>query len=433
MLTLSVWHTMTFYSHIPVMLVSSVFLLASVNAAVLPRLGDPIQTNSPLIIIPGDAGSQVYTREKDKPEGEPSLIWFKLLNIFRMSMVTERLSLHYDPKTRKTYDNENYDVMFPGWGDTNTIEYLDVTQHKFGDYLHGLVTELKKDPYYVSNRTIRGTPYDFRRSPNENQVYFSQLTELIEETYEINDNRPVVLLGHSLGALYGLYFLQQKTDEWKRTYIKAYMTVGGPFGGSVKALLAVTSGDNFGIFLRDPLVFRDLERSMPSIGLLLPSPRLWSSNEPLIFTPETNYSAHQYDRLFRDITYPEGYEMYLDSTREFDTLLSPTGVQVICVHGSEVSTPVSLTYPQKGWFHKGFPDEAPTITEGEGDGTVPIRSLEICRHWTNTEYVTLPGASHIPITTDPRFLTILRRVLGSHISLAEQEGQRQIEENFQTV
>ncbi|KAF7262615.1 hypothetical protein EG68_00092 [Paragonimus skrjabini miyazakii] len=424
---------MTLYSHILVMLVSSVFSLASVNAAVMPRPSDPIQTNSPLIIIPGDAGSQVYTREKNKPGEEPSLLWLKIFNIFRMSMVTEQLSLHYDPKTHTTHDNENYDVIFPGWGDTSTIEYLDVIQHKFGDYLHGLVTELKKDPYYVSNRTIRGTPYDFRKAPNENHVFFSKLTKMIEETYVMNDNRPVVLLGHSLGALYALYFLQQKTDEWKRTYIKAYVPLGGPFGGSVRALLAVTSGDNFGVFLRDPLVFRDLERSMPSLGLLLPSPRLWPSNEPLIFTPETNYSAHQYDKLFHDITYPEGYQMYLDSTREFDTFLNPTGVQIICVHGSEVSTPVSLTYPQKGWFHKGFPDESPKITEGEGDGTVPIRSLEICRHWTNTEYVTLPGASHIDITTDPRFLTLLRRVLGSHISFVEQEEQRKPVNNFRTV
>ncbi|KAA3669999.1 lysophospholipase III, partial [Paragonimus westermani] len=214
--------------------------------------------------------------------------------------------LRYDPKTHTTHDNEKYEVIFPGWGDTSTIEYLDLEKHKFMEYLHGLVTELRKDPYYVSNRTVRGAPYDFRRAPNENHVFVSRLTKLVEETYEVNDNRAVVLLGHSLGALYTLYFLQQKTDAWKRTYVKAYVPLGGPFGGSVRALLAATSGDNFGVFLRDPLVFRDLERSMPSIGLLLPNPRLWSSNEPLIFTPETNYSAHQYDKLFHDIAYSEG-------------------------------------------------------------------------------------------------------------------------------
>ncbi|KAF8567881.1 hypothetical protein P879_07551 [Paragonimus westermani] len=466
---------MNLYSHIPVALVYSVFLLTSSNAVVVPRLRDPKQTNSPLIIIPGDAGNQVYTREKDKPEEEPSLLWLRLLNIFRMSKVTEELSLSYDPKTHTTHDNEKYEVIFPGWGDTSTIEYLDTTEHVFGEYLHGLVTKLRKDPYYVPRRTICGAPYDFRRAPNENHVFVSQMTKLVEETYEMNDNRPVVLLGHSLGALYTLYFLQQKTDEWKRTYVKAYMPVGAPFGGSVRALLAVTSGDNFGVFLRNPLVFRGLERSMPSIGLLLPNPRLWSPNEPLIFTPETNYSAHQYDKLFHDIAYPEGYQMYLDSTGEFDTFRNPTGVQVICVHGSQVSTPVSLTYPRKGyqmyldstgefdtfrnptgvqvicvhgsqvstpvsltyprkgWFHKGFPDETPTITDGDGDGTVPIRSLEVCRQWVNTEHVVLPGAAHIPITTDPRFLTVLRRVLGSHISLVERETGHQIEDDVREI
>ncbi|KAF8567880.1 hypothetical protein P879_07550 [Paragonimus westermani] len=246
------------------MLVHSVFLLTLSNVVVMLRLGDPIQTNSPLIIIPGDAGNQVYAHEKDKPREKPSLLWFNLRNVFRMSKLTEELSLTYDPKTHTTHDNEKYEVIFPGWGDTSTIEYLDTTEHVFGEYLHG-------------------------------------------------------------------------------------------------------------------------------------------------------------------------YQMYLDSTGEFDTFRNPTGVQVICVHGSQVSTPVSLTYPRKGWFHKGFPDETPTITDGDGDGTVPIRSLEVCRQWVNTEHVVLPGAAHIPITTDPRFLTVLRRVLGSHISLVERETGHQIEDDVREI
>lgn len=45
---------------------------------------------------------------------------------------------------------------------------------------------------------------------------------------------------------------------------------------------------------------------MPSLAFLLPDPRLWSSQEVVIFTPTKNYTVHDYKEFFYDISFPEG-------------------------------------------------------------------------------------------------------------------------------
>lgn len=65
---------------------------------------------------------------------------------------------------------------------------------------------------------------------------------LIEETYQNGGNRSVVLLGHSLGAKYGMYFLKSMKKSWKNTYIKTFVSLSAPLGGSVKALKIEASG-----------------------------------------------------------------------------------------------------------------------------------------------------------------------------------------------
>lgn len=72
--------------------------------------------------------------------------------------------------------------------------------------------------------------------------YYSQLTKLVEDTYTINNNSKVVLLGHSLGNLVLLYFLNQKTQEWKDKFIGSFVTLSAPWGGSVKTIKMQASG-----------------------------------------------------------------------------------------------------------------------------------------------------------------------------------------------
>lgn len=86
----------------------------------------------------------------------------------------------------------------------------------------------------VRNVSIRGSPYDFRFAPSS--VYYgswlAKMTSLVEETYLMNLNSRVTLLSHSMGCLYTLWFLNQKSQEWKDKYIAKWIPTAGVFGGA---------------------------------------------------------------------------------------------------------------------------------------------------------------------------------------------------------
>ena len=72
--------------------------------------------------------------------------------------------------------------------------------------------------------------------------FLKNLTELIEETYEINNSTRVVLIGHSMGNNYVLYLLNQMPSKWKKKYIEAFISIAAPWAGSVKTLRLIASG-----------------------------------------------------------------------------------------------------------------------------------------------------------------------------------------------
>jgi lysophospholipase-3 len=74
--------------------------------------------------------------------------------------------------------------------------------------------------------------------------FLNDLQKLIVETYNMNDRQPVVLIGHSMGNLYVQYLLKNLPQRWKQTYIKSFISLGGPWGGAVKSIRLMTSGIN---------------------------------------------------------------------------------------------------------------------------------------------------------------------------------------------
>ena len=72
------------------------------------------------------------------------------------------------------------------------------------------------------------------------------MTNLIEETYECNDYSRVTILSHSLGCLYTLWFLNQKTQEWKDKFILNWIPIAGVFGGVGTGIKQVNLPQNCG-------------------------------------------------------------------------------------------------------------------------------------------------------------------------------------------
>lgn len=76
---------------------------------------------------------------------------------------------------------------------------------------------------------------------DENKEYFLKLQRMIEEMAE-KAGGPVVLIAHSMGNMYTLYFLNQQPQVWKDRYIKAFICLGPPWAGVAKTLRVLTSG-----------------------------------------------------------------------------------------------------------------------------------------------------------------------------------------------
>lgn len=77
---------------------------------------------------------------------------------------------------------------------------------------------------------------------DENAEYFVMLKNLVEEMYNQYQRR-VYLLGHSMGSHYVLYFLNHQPQAWKDQYIRGFISLGAPWGGAVKPLRVLASGN----------------------------------------------------------------------------------------------------------------------------------------------------------------------------------------------
>lgn len=75
--------------------------------------------------------------------------------------------------------------------------------------------------------------------------YFKDLQELVEETYQKNNNTRVVVIGHSMGNPVFLYFLNRQPQSWKDKFIQSFVTLAGVWGGAVKPLRLMASGSLF--------------------------------------------------------------------------------------------------------------------------------------------------------------------------------------------
>lgn len=203
------------------------------------------------------------------------------------------------------------------------------------------------------------------------------MKKLIETTYANGGNKKVVLIVHSMGAPVSLYFLNKcVSQEWKDTYLKAYVTISGVWRGAVNAVKAFISGQNEGIVIDLPIWGRMTQRSYPSTAFLLPTPsKTWTKDDILVTTPQRNYTAWDYQALFKDMGYSRGYDMFLE-VGNLTSGLTPPNVTTYCFYGHAYPTPKRLVYT------KGeFPDTEPILVIGDGDGTVNINSLKACAEW----------------------------------------------------
>ncbi|XP_023340781.1 group XV phospholipase A2 [Eurytemora carolleeae] len=229
---------------------------------------------------------------------------------------------------------------------------------------------------YVRGESIRAAPYDFRFAPHSQVEYFNELKNLIEDTSRRNNNKPVSIVSHSMGGLFGLHFLQSQDKDWLDRYISRFIPMNCPWIGATLQLITYASGYNMDISVISPLVIREEQRSYETGVYLLPNPHKWENlDQVLVHTPHRNYTVRNYPTFFNDIGYPQGQAMMDDVVNI--TRLEHPGVKTTCIYSVGVPTPVGLEYSD------GFPDTQPTRIKGDGDGSVTVNSLAYCSRFLN--------------------------------------------------
>lgn len=76
----------------------------------------------------------------------------------------------------------------------------------------------------------------------QQEEYYLKLAGLVEEMHATY-RRPVFLIGHSLGCLHLLYFLLRQPQAWKDRFIDGFISLGAPWGGSIKPMIILASGE----------------------------------------------------------------------------------------------------------------------------------------------------------------------------------------------
>ena len=149
----------------------------------------------------------------------------------------DTIKLLYNRETRTSSNVAGVETRVPGWGGTDSVEYLDPSWSAWllgdvGNYLHHLVKYFVALGYRRGD-TIRAAPYDFRLAPHSQADYFRRLKLLVEEMFIRSGSVPVTIISHSMGGLFGLYFLQQQSDQWLSRHVKLFIPLNTPWRGAV--------------------------------------------------------------------------------------------------------------------------------------------------------------------------------------------------------
>lgn len=372
----------------------------------------------PVVLIPGDLGNQLEAK-LDKPSVVHYICYKKTDTFFTLWLNLELLvpvaidcwidniRLIYDQVSRTSSAPPGVNIRVPGFGQTYSLEYLDPSKRDVGLYFFTIVQALAEWGY-TRDDDVRGAPYDWRKAPNENKDYFLALQHMIEEMAH-KAGGPVVLIAHSMGNMYTLYFLNQQPQAWKDRYIKAFISLGAPWGGVAKTLRVLASGDNNRIPVISSLKIRGQQRTAVSTSWLLPYDHTWPKDQVLIQTPTTNYTVLDYERFYKDIGFQDGWSMRQE-TQPLVNELTPPGVAMHCLYGSGVLTSEAFQYSDK------FPDVEPTVVNGDGDGTVNLRSAKQCGRWAKRQkqpvfMLELPQNEHVGMLQNYTTVTYIKKVL----------------------
>jgi len=393
----------------------------------------------PVLLVPGDGGSRLEIK-LNKAHHAPhffcprtsdwKLAWLQIGDLLpgAIDCWADNIRLVYDPATRKYSNAPGITTRVPGFGSTETVEFLDPSLEWISGYMDKLVERLVESGY-ERGRTIAAAPYDFRYSPRSQPDFADRTVALIEELHRSSGGQRVAVVSHSLGSLVTLYLLHSQDQAWKDKYVRSWTSFSGVFGGAAVEMKLHASGDNVGLnFVRSASV-RGEQRTYETNMWMMPNPLVWPAEQVLLVSPNRNYTVADLDDFFADIGYAEGATKTKDAL-ELSKGLSPPGVAVHLLTGVDVPTPARFEYT-KGSRDDWFESDPTSVVNGDGDGTVSALSLEAPRRWAGgqqapVEWSVFPGIDHRGILSHaPALNTLLQILRGSEAEFLLRENLRQ--------
>ncbi|TKR94100.1 hypothetical protein L596_008432 [Steinernema carpocapsae] len=176
----------------------------------VPQANDPTTPGHPVVLVPGDGGSQIEANLTGKPSVVHYTCYSKTADFFDLWLdltsfvpVTidcwvDNMRLVFNTTTGMSEDSPGVETRIQGFGGTASVEWLDKSKASQGTYFTYIADALTKWGY-TRGKDLRGAPFDWRRAPHELTGYYAMLRTLIETTYYYNNNTKVIILGHSMG------------------------------------------------------------------------------------------------------------------------------------------------------------------------------------------------------------------------------------------
>ncbi|CAH0381619.1 unnamed protein product [Bemisia tabaci] len=373
---------------------------------------------APVILVPGVVGTQVEGKWNttthplycEGSQGYWKLLWFKwdiLAGGDSLRCWVYRYKLIYNRATHRSHNQIGVETRVPGrFGDLQPVEYMTrdlITQFGSG-YLQDISNSLRASGY-DSERNLKAAGYDGRYAPPQ-QVeigYYAQFTKLVERV-AADTKRKVAIITHSMGGIMAAYCLMNKSQAWKDRHIHAFIAIAAPWLGSAKPVEVFITGADFNIPTLDKSEMRELLRTFQSMALLLPSEEAYGDTVLVEWLNKNkNYTAKDYNQLFHDIHYTDGYLMRQDARSYMPIQGNKLGVKVVCIWSHGLQTPFKMII-------KGNNITNPTsvnFTNVDGDGTVPLKSLRYCEKFPRVTSYEVSGYEHSQIMHSQRCLTIL--------------------------
>jgi len=415
---------------------------------------------SPVVLIPGLCGSVVEVKLDGGPAPHAycstDADWFvqwvtvDAVTPRQKDCLVARLTPTYDPDTQTYADaagvtiNAHYD-----WGGVGSVEYLDPELQVEGSaYFADMIAYLEARGY-ERRVNLHAAGYDWRMAPDAHALdYYPKLKSLIESTVAAN-GAPATLVAHSLGCPTTAAFLKTQSPDWIAQHVSTFVSLAGPYAGSVQLLPTYASGDNLGYTAVPDDYLKPVQQVSASGIFLLPDPEVFSDTGLAnVSTPDAVYAARDADRLLEALGLDEPRAILRDLAARGLALsnvtrVPPANVSTHVLSSTGVQTPLAYRYARN--FAPGFDDPPDEILYGDGDGVVNIESLRRPLHdgWgssvdvdaaspTEVSFAEFDGVPHFDMVSDARVLAYLGDTV-LHLSSPSKPSSGPLEASAETA